>query len=238
MLQIPHCPEYVKIGRTKGDPDNRRKQLLKCGYELEVVDKGSFTAVPCHQRLEKIIHLDLRNRQHTFICSCKKSRKNGSNHDADGLTEHGEWFKIDSEDAIRTVDKWRGWMQRDPYDMDGNLKLEWQKRVSVFSCDRKYNSTTITAEDEAGNRWERFLSGPTFIDDAFLMRRQDSWGRVMASRWERMRRKKAELFAYSCFHPALSLVLIDGLSRVFPKSWYWVYLFIGIMSFLGGCYWL
>lgn len=229
VLQIPDCPDYVKIGRTREDPEKRMKQLLKCDYELTVIDKASYTKVPFHQRVEKIIHLDLRNTQHTFICSCKRTRK-GSAHMSDGLTEHGEWFKIDAQKAIHTVNKWKDWMNTTPYDANGNLKLEWRSRIAALARDKTYNSQTIVGEDSAGSRWKTLLSGPSVVRDAFFMKRQDSIGRHLDPRSERIGRNKVKIFTYCCFHWLVSYVLLELLGSVCPSIRRGAYLGIGLFS--------
>ena len=235
VLKIPDCPDYVKIGRTKEDPDKRMNQLLKCGNELEVIDNGSYIKIPYHQRVEKIIHLDLRNRQHTFTCSCKQSKTNSSAHVSDGLTEHGEWFKIDVLEAIQTVNNWRDWMHQNPYDVDGNLKLEWKNRITVLSRDKTYHSRTIHEEDKAGKRWETFRSGPSVVKDLFFLKRQDSIGRPLDPRWERMCRNKGKIFTHCSAHWLVSWFLLEIVGSVYPSTFPWVYVGIDLLSSL---YWL
>ena len=218
VLQIPRCPEYVKIGWTRRDPEKRKTELERCGYKLEVKDyEGSYTKVPFCERVEKIIHLDLRNAQHTFICPCK-TKKRGSQHDNDGLTEHGEWFKIDSQTAIDTVMKWRDWMHQNPYDVSGNLKLDWRNRISTLARDKTYNSKTIVDEDKAGRRWETFLAGPSVVRDAFFMKRQDSIGRPLDPRWVRMGRNKGQITVFCCVHWAASWFLLEMVGSLLYAS--------------------
>ena len=230
VLQIPGCLDYVKIGRTEEDPHKRMNQQLSCGYELEIIDKGSFTKVPFHQRVEKLIHQDLRNMQHTFLCSCKRTKKKGSADDSDGLTEHGEWFKINPQEAINTVNKWRDWMHQEPYDGYGDLKSDWRNRIAAFARDKSYNSKTIVDEDRAGKRWETFLSGPSVVSDALFMKRQDSMGRPLDSRWKKMCRHKVDIFTYCSVHWVFSRLLFEQLGPVYPSICRWLYLGMGLFG--------
>ena len=113
VISIIGHPGYVKIGLTTRPPAQRMREHLKCGYNMD----SKFFEVPCCQRLETIIKCELHNKRHTFSCSpCGE--------------KHVEWFKMDYQEAVHTVEKWSRWMNQQLYGVDNLLASEWQERVS------------------------------------------------------------------------------------------------------------
>ena len=165
VLQIPDYKEYVKIGRTTQRMDARIRQIKKCRSGLMIKEIGcEFNSkVSYHERLEKIIHADLYNERCYFSCSCKRSKSRGDSHKSeaskidshqdDGLTKHGEWFKMDAQEAIERVEKWRTWMRQEPYespgsDREGELKQDFVRRVDFFEKQR--------ISDDPSTWWQEF----------------------------------------------------------------------------------
>lgn len=113
VIRIIGYPGYVKIGRTTRPPAERLREHLKCGYNMD----SKFFEVSCYQRLETIIKYELHNKRRTFSClPCGE--------------KHVEWFKMDYQEAVYTVEKWCRWMNQRPYGADNLLSFEWQERVS------------------------------------------------------------------------------------------------------------
>ena len=172
ILQIPQYRDFVKIGRTTQRMKDRKKQIRGClhGLEIEEIGCEENTKVFYHERLEKIIFADLFNERYHFYCPCKSNKgspeRKGSmidSHENDGLTQHGEWFKIDAQEAVRRVEAWRDWMRQKPYekprsDYQGELKDNWQRRVDY--CE---NQARLPNDPTA--RWQMFMS-PMYMTSA------------------------------------------------------------------------
>ncbi len=110
-LSIENCPGYVKIGRTRVSISSRRKAIERCvSYKLQVYNDNDFYRVQNYERLEKLIHEELRNERQKFACCCRKKTA-----DDDCSTMHGEWFAISEVKASEVINTWRKWMSSDPY---------------------------------------------------------------------------------------------------------------------------
>ena len=168
ILQIPEYKEYVKIGRTTQRMEDRKKQINGCtrGLVIEEIGCKDNTLVSYHERLEAIIFADLYNERCHFHCPCKRRSSRASSpgtrrtktdsHENDGLTKHGEWFKIDAQEAVRRVQKWRNWMRQTPYEepdseYEGELKDDWKRRVNC--CEREPG-----LPDDPAARWQMFMT--------------------------------------------------------------------------------
>jgi hypothetical protein len=117
VLESPQHPGYVQIGKTEANPGDRRRRQTDCDTKLVLLDPYDQcdTIVPCHTRLEKLIHTDLWNEHRTFECSCPTESDNGPG-------SYGEWFKIDKHEAVRRVHDWTEWMCQEPYNAQGSLE--------------------------------------------------------------------------------------------------------------------
>ncbi len=207
ILQNPKHLEYVKIGRTEYDPEERLQQWLKCGCELNLVGEPteSFIRVPCHTRLEGLIHLMLWNERRKFACvSC--TAKGKKDIPANGkMSMHGEWFKIDKDQALRLVKSGRDWMRSLPYGDDGELTRDWKNRVTRIRNDIKVFTHKLEQEIEEGRRWEAFLTMP----DATRLSRIQQWvwdkrlepnGRLSPSRFDAFWKHKQTIFVFCVLH--------------------------------------
>lgn len=185
--------DYVKIGRTTKIHERRSQIEHACGYQLDAVDDACFTKVSCHPRLEAIIQLELRNQRLHFTCLCKgkakkKKDKTMDAHVKDDFTTHGEWFKIDYREALDRVQKWRGWMEREPYELSGILAPEWEEHIEYLNRKTNY-AEVLRKEQESDQLWKSFMktSGLPWIDPFFLAARRGPDGRRTASRWNSVR---------------------------------------------------
>lgn len=86
VLESPQYPGYVQIGRTEPNPGDQRRRQTECGIKLVLLDPyyQSNTRVPCHTRLEKLIHTDLWNEHRTFECPCPTKSDNNPGSHGDG----------------------------------------------------------------------------------------------------------------------------------------------------------
>ena len=104
-------PGYIKIGRTGVSIAGRRKSIERCvSDKLRVYNFNDFYRVQDYQRLEKLIHEELRNERRKLACHCGKKDT-----DSDCLIMHGEWFAISEVEASEVINRWRKWMSSEPY---------------------------------------------------------------------------------------------------------------------------
>lgn len=159
-------PGFVKIGRTK-DPiesgnehpiDCRKKQIERCfTYNLEIISSDDdFSLVENHTRVERLVHLELRNYRRRFPCPCRQVSHDGDAKDA--WTNHGEWFEISSQKAAEVVTRWRNWMSTEPY-LDGNLKPREKAKIDKYRKNPRQMKTMVyrNKEDQEDWRWDGFL---------------------------------------------------------------------------------
>jgi len=214
ILQDPDHSEYVKIGRTEYDPDTRRQQWLKCGCPLNIVGQPEecFIRVPCHKRLETLIHLMLWNEHRKFTSNCctEKSKKkipaNGK------VSTHGEWFQIDKDQALRLVRLGRDWMRSLPYDNDGELTRAWVNRVTRIRNNITDFAQNLEQEIKEGRRWEAFLTmadanrlpgilqWTSQIGQWALDKRPEPNGRLSPSRFDSFCKHKQQLLVFGMLH--------------------------------------
>ncbi|KAF2179902.1 hypothetical protein K469DRAFT_715997 [Zopfia rhizophila CBS 207.26] len=144
--------QWVKIGIAR---DTRKRiSTLKCtcGFsDLAECYVSGVVPIPLLHRVEKLCHEELNNFRR--ILSCKKDI-NGARHDA----AHKEWFAVPEAVAIRTVKRWRKFIDFAPYSESGVLTDFWDDRV--YKCGG-YMQVSDT-EDEfdyerAGERYQRWL---------------------------------------------------------------------------------
>lgn len=101
------------------------------------------------RRIEKVCHEELNNFRRKM--DCKNEGVTGKCN-----TVHGEWFAVDKAVAIRTVKRWRAFLDHSPYGDDGVLDEFWKARLG----DGKY--------------W-RFEASEGEEDHEFLNKKLDAW---------------------------------------------------------------
>ena len=166
VLQSPEYPNYVKIGLTTRAIAERLVEIANCDkLELRVVDPGSYAKVSYIEQLEKLIFADLANERCKFPCvgsrSQSRSPRRGSRARPKKCTEHGEWFRLTVEEALKRVQNWRNWMRQGPYNDHGQLKDEFRKRIEF--CARNYE--LLEKENQNGERWKTLMAPTKKIDD-------------------------------------------------------------------------
>ena len=204
VFRVVGRPGFVKIGITQGAIETRLKQVQSCTkYELEVLGTLSPTLVPFYERVEELIHMDLRNKHHSFECKCKQKQKQHRSNASDGLTKHGEWFAIGELEAMKTVERWTQWALQKPYTADGMLKAEWQRNIRYCETNPDYYNKTVPAEENNNERWKSFMNG-TY--DHSLFRREfldDRPGKQ--SRWVSIQNDWKENVIFWFSHALISL---------------------------------
>jgi hypothetical protein len=153
-LRLAERPGFVKIGRTKNTIDERKAQINRCiKYKLEVINDDDHCPVQNHTRVEKLIHDELRNYRQSFLCDCKHNKAHGDAND--GLTTHGEWFRIDELKAVEVVTRWRKWMEAKPY-QDGSLIQKEKRRINLYDKNPDHMKAMVIGNDEDWS-WDVFM---------------------------------------------------------------------------------
>lgn len=121
-LSMEQYPGYIKIGRTGDSVLKRLGCIERCvGYKLRVFNENDFFKVPNYERVENLVHEELRNERRKFACPCKK---NATGNDS----MHEEWFAISEAKAAEVIDRWRKWMMSNPYT---GLKLRRAEQLKI-----------------------------------------------------------------------------------------------------------
>lgn len=126
----------VKIGSTRRTVEERKKEIEhRCNTFNKLIVVG-HVVVSAYKRLEDIIQQDLTPHRWFFHCECGKSSKQG-------FTRHQEWFELEDDVALRTLNFWASfvrdnpWVQHpltDPEPSLGettNLEPKWLKKLKV-----------------------------------------------------------------------------------------------------------
>jgi hypothetical protein len=99
---------YVKIGRTD-NPDRRLKEWnSKCNRQHEYHASCDGLWVPHVARVERLMHVELKDKRRAMTCDVCVNKKGNP-------VEHNEWFEMRSEEAIPIFQKWRAWIEQQPY---------------------------------------------------------------------------------------------------------------------------
>lgn len=224
ILEDPRWPDYVKIGRTSKNPEKRNHQIRRCGMpNLKPVIGQHYTSISCYERLELIIHADLWNERHHYPCLCGKSdttpKDTTSNTSSPKVTKHREWFKIDKEEAMHRVEQWREWMRREPYDIHGILKSDWQKRIKSLVKDKSYEET-VEAEQSSRKWWQSFMEPfpdpPPWIVRETIEARVDDQDVQWPSRVDCILDKKKDVVCFLVAFLLFSCFLLDLVAYLFP----------------------
>jgi hypothetical protein len=135
----------VKVGVTAGNDIKTRMKAIKqkCRhYDLEVVADEEQIAIPGYFRAEALVHQELsKSRLQTARCPLDKAQQKEPDaelimgDDVEVIDEadkhrHKEWFNVPPDEAVKIVQRWRKFMLQRPYDIEGNLKGEFQSRLN------------------------------------------------------------------------------------------------------------
>lgn len=143
----------VKIGIST-DVHKRMKQLKQnCGLEdLERVRDP--LDIPLHQarRVEELCHKELSNFNRILNCDSLKCRgKKRQN------SEHNEWFAVPEEVALKTVQRWRKFIQQDPYDYNGAIYTGWSALLMPGTFRTQPNTERDEDHEARDRRWTAWL---------------------------------------------------------------------------------
>jgi hypothetical protein len=144
LVRNPDRKGYFKIGYTQDLTKRKQAIEMKCGIQLRTADV--WGKMKCVKRIEALAQLDLLHLRQKWNCA-----KCGDT--------HGEWFRVDEDLAIATVDKWVTWMQREPYNKNGTVKSVWSELIAKM---RRPEPRFANEDHEARfAHWEKALQPPT-----------------------------------------------------------------------------
>lgn len=108
-------PGYVKVGWSSVSTESRLTSWSNCGYKPNLLFKTD--RIRYAQRVESLAHYELiKEWRREVNCRCGVS--------------HQEWFEIAPFRAKHVVEDWADWISlAEPYDLDGYLRLTWQRVV-------------------------------------------------------------------------------------------------------------
>lgn len=119
---------WVKIGVTTDI--KKRIQNLKslCGFtDLDECYGSGVESVPMDllRRIEKVCHMELHNFRRSMNCESRNGSKCKST--------HNEWFAVHERVAVRTVERWKRFLELKPYRDDGLLYDKWYRKINEGS---------------------------------------------------------------------------------------------------------
>ena len=121
---------YVKIGCTGDSIAKRLTDIKRCvRYRLHVFNENDYRLVPNYERVEKLIHEELRKKRRHFPCTVCPPNKNATGIACPKM--HDEWFEISEAEASEVVDRWREWMWSDPY-CEGQLRPTERLKIAYY----------------------------------------------------------------------------------------------------------
>jgi hypothetical protein len=119
IFKTPAREGLVKIGYTNNPVQRINHIKRKCELDLEIVHFWQY--VDNIKRIELLAKKDLDYCTERWYCpSCRGN--------------HKEWFKVDEDQAISTVEMWVKWLAQEPYTKEGELTKLWEhllKKVRI-----------------------------------------------------------------------------------------------------------
>ncbi|KAK1852646.1 chitin synthase [Colletotrichum chrysophilum] len=111
--------QVVKIGYTNDYKRRMKEWQEQCHYEPQLVFAYKVTH---HVKMEKIIHLLLRNYQRKEKCpGCP--------------AQHHEFFEVDASTAEAVVRMWAVWARLRPFDDGGSLSSYWSQKIKEMNTE-------------------------------------------------------------------------------------------------------
>jgi hypothetical protein len=114
-----NAPGHVKVGKTRGEPQKRLAEWEMCGITLIELEDSDRNAFEHYSVVESLISAELHNKRRTYECELHHKP-----------VKHGEWYEIEKQIALDSVDRWRQWIKyQKPFDDRGFLTPYWHWRV-------------------------------------------------------------------------------------------------------------
>ncbi|KAI9790825.1 MAG: hypothetical protein M1816_004784 [Peltula sp. TS41687] len=152
-------PGLVKIGVTTREIHIRLKEHKRCGFTPVLVNDPKQRTIQNVFRLEMLVQKELAMYRKCRYCErCK--------------ADHQEWFEIDSQMALECIERWRKWIEQEPYDDDsGELKPMNREEFERLS------SSWVKGSIDGSNMdlWERWRALA-----AKIYQRKLSWTRPLS----------------------------------------------------------
>lgn len=118
--------QWVKIGISTDVPKRIESLKARCGI-TDLKDCYKSKHGPIHmdllRKIEQVCHAELNNFRRRM--DCKNSGVSG----AKCNVVHTEWFAVDKAVAVRTVERWRRFLDHKPYEKYGTLNDFWKDRL-------------------------------------------------------------------------------------------------------------
>lgn len=148
---FPNEPPMLKIGMAK-DVSKRMEYLKgKCGlFDLTRVADCQDRPMEFYWKVEELVHTELQNFRRLF--NCKKCRNAKGNE-----TEHQEWFAVEEEVALRSVQRWRRFIELEPYDENGILKDHWSRMIQPKNMEHPDAEEQWNDSRSRDIRWTKWL---------------------------------------------------------------------------------
>ena len=148
MLQhFPNGTPLLKIGYSRDIPERMKSLRDKCSlFDLTRVHDFQDRSIRSYWKVEKLVDTELSNFQRTLKCNNSKCK-----------TEHREWFAVSEEVALRTVQRWRKFIEHEPYDENGILKDHWSKMIGINRMNHPNGEEQWSHSETRDDRWTRWL---------------------------------------------------------------------------------
>jgi hypothetical protein len=149
-VQVISSRNLLKIGRAT-DVIRRRQQIEeKCQLaDLEEVEIRRFYST-YHERVQRLVHLELQNFQAKFDCSHLSGR---SSQEAE--QEHREWFDVPAQEAIQSVTRWCDFVEK-AYTSDGTITEHWG-RMTLRMPGSELSGLFKSRQQARGDRYENWI---------------------------------------------------------------------------------
>jgi hypothetical protein len=148
---FPNEQPLLKIGMAK-DVSKRMEDLRgKCGlFDLARVADCEDRPMKFYWKVEELVHTELLNFRRLFNCKKCMNAKGTE-------TEHQEWFAVDEEIALRTVQRWRRFIELEPYDENGILKDHWSRMIRPKNMEHPDAEEQWNDSQSRDIRWTKWL---------------------------------------------------------------------------------
>lgn len=141
----PGKPALLKIGKSTNIKDRLEELKKNCGiFDISRVSDGETRSIAWYSRIEKLVHCELQNYRRIFRClKCGK--------------EHREWFEVSEEVALLSVQRWRKFMEQEPYDKNGVLKDHWSNMIVLGNMSHPEREEQWNDYQSRNERWGEWL---------------------------------------------------------------------------------
>jgi hypothetical protein len=121
--------KLVKIGQATNI--NIRKEQQRIGCQLQYFDQLEVDSMHCKHpvRVARLVYHELHNFRANI--SCQGHHQEVGKYKELVEREHGEWFDVDEDVAIKSVRLWCDFVDQ-AYTSEGTIKEKWAKRMTLL----------------------------------------------------------------------------------------------------------